>query len=239
MRSARSAPRAEPTCGPGRGTAVEDGGGPRPDANVSIRVAVARPARAGCRRPDVHAAPVPSVVTPLPVSVWIIDLDQPLAGSDRAAGASRRGRSARGRRPPRRHYSQPIRRLARRAAHDPRSPAGRRARRRCHLPELRVLRRPGPREARGRRGPRLGSALSHSSDVAVIALADGVRIGVDIEVERQAACASTPSRTRAEPRRPRGLARGRCHAAAPRVSRTLDREGGVPEGDRRRHHGVR
>ena len=87
-------------------------------------------------------------------------------------------------------------------------------------------------------GRRSAFSLSHSQSFAVIAVATGARVGVDIEVERpRARLDALAARVLGSEEHADWLDVPR-HGAAPRVPRALDHEGGVPQGDRRRHHGA-
>ena len=203
------------------------------------RVAVAR-------RPRRPEAPVPAGtldgVPPLDVSVWTVDLDQPLAVVDALRAHLDDDRGARGREPPRttRCATATSSRTARcatilgaRLGVAPGAVVFDRRCARCGDPEPRQAR---GRDRRDRRRSGCEFSLSHSESVAVIAVVTGARVGVDIEVERP--------RRRLDALAARVLA-SEDHAdwldlpasrAAARVPRAVDREGGVPQGDRRGHH---
>ena len=185
-------------------------------------------------RPRAHARPT----VPLrgPCGVWIVDLDQPRRGRRRVRAAPRRHRSARGRR---------------RAATTRCATATSSRTVRCARSSARALgTRPGRGPVIDRRAgtaaiPRTASPRSSTrSSARLQPLALGVGRGDRGRAGRARASASTSRTIHPRARLDALAARARPGGGAPtgstcpprcssRVPRDVDREGGVPQGDRR------
>ena len=85
-------------------------------------------------------------------------------------------------------------------------------------------------------GQQVQFSLSHSEGVAAVAVVTGARIGVDIEAERPRVRLDALAARVLDPEDHADWLDLAGIGATPRVPRTMDREGGVRQGDRRRHH---